>query len=57
MPHTAETEVLIAGAGPLGLTLAMDFAWRGVDVIVAERLPAHAPACVKCGQISARVGV
>jgi 2-polyprenyl-6-methoxyphenol hydroxylase-like FAD-dependent oxidoreductase len=46
--------VLVVGAGPVGLTLAMDLASRGVDVIVAERLPADAPAGVKCGQISAR---
>jgi 2-polyprenyl-6-methoxyphenol hydroxylase-like FAD-dependent oxidoreductase len=36
------------------MTLALDLAWRGVDVIVAERRPAGAPPNVKCSQISAR---
>src|SRR6478609_1028446 len=48
------TRVLIVGGGPVGLTLAMDLAWRGIDVIVAERRPADDPPSVKCGQISAR---
>ena len=48
------TSVLIVGGGPVGLTLAMDLAWRGIDVIVAERRPADAPSSAKCGQISAR---
>jgi 2-polyprenyl-6-methoxyphenol hydroxylase-like FAD-dependent oxidoreductase len=29
--------VLIVGGGPVGLTLAMDLAWRGIDVVIAER--------------------
>ena len=36
------------------MTLALDLAWRGIDVIVAERRAANAPPSVKCGQISAR---
>src|SRR5215472_17526422 len=32
MPHHINTEVLIAGAGPVGLSLAMDLAQRGVGV-------------------------
>jgi 2-polyprenyl-6-methoxyphenol hydroxylase-like FAD-dependent oxidoreductase len=32
----------------------MDLAWRGIDVIVAERRPANDPPNVKCGQIGAR---
>jgi 2-polyprenyl-6-methoxyphenol hydroxylase-like FAD-dependent oxidoreductase len=48
------TGVLIVGGGPVGLTLAMDLAWRGIDVIVAERRPPNDPPSVKCGQIGAR---
>ena len=32
--------VLIAGAGPVGLTLALDLAWRGVDCLLVEPLMA-----------------
>ena len=48
------TRVLIVGGGPVGLTLAMDLAWRGIDVVVAERRPRNDPPNVKCGQIGAR---
>jgi 2-polyprenyl-6-methoxyphenol hydroxylase-like FAD-dependent oxidoreductase len=53
-PRAIKTSVLVAGGGPVGMTLALDLAWRGIDVIVAERRPANAPPSVKCGQISAR---
>src|SRR6266853_1816372 len=36
MPEMIESDVLIVGAGPVGLTLAIDLAWRGVDVTVVE---------------------
>src|SRR5438067_13256635 len=48
------TRVLIVGGGPVGLTLAMDLAWRGIDVAVAERRPPNDPPNAKCGQIGAR---
>ena len=48
------TRVLIVGGGPVGLTLAMDLAWRGIDVVVAERRPSNDEPNVKCGQIGAR---
>src|SRR5262245_61613992 len=54
MPRNIETEVLVVGAGPVGLTLAMDLAWRGIDVTVAELRRAGEPPSVKCNQISAR---
>jgi 2-polyprenyl-6-methoxyphenol hydroxylase-like FAD-dependent oxidoreductase len=49
-----EIPVLIVGGGPVGLTLAMDLAWRGVDVIVAEMRPPGEPPSVKCNHVSAR---
>lgn len=51
---TLKTQVLIVGAGPVGLTLAMDLAWRGVDVVVIERRRLGDEPNVKCSQISAR---
>lgn len=54
MNRVIETRVLIVGAGPVGLTLAMDLAWRGVDVTVAELRGAGEPPSVKSNQVSAR---
>lgn len=34
--HARSEPVLIAGAGPIGLTLAADLAWRGIACIVAD---------------------
>jgi len=48
------TPVLIIGAGPVGLTLALDLAWRDVDVTVVEtRGPGELPS-VKCNHVAAR---
>ena len=54
MPQVIKTRVLIVGGGPVGMTLALDLAWRGIDVVIAETRPANDPPSVKCGQISAR---
>jgi 2-polyprenyl-6-methoxyphenol hydroxylase-like FAD-dependent oxidoreductase len=49
-----ETRVLVVGAGPVGLTLAVDLAWRGVDVVVIEmRAAAEAPR-IRSNHVSAR---
>jgi 2-polyprenyl-6-methoxyphenol hydroxylase-like FAD-dependent oxidoreductase len=49
-----ESSVLIVGGGPVGLTLAIDLAWRGINVTVVELRAAGEPPNVKCNQVSAR---
>ena len=49
-----QAQVLIVGAGPVGLTAAMDLASRGIDVVVAEIRRAGEPPNVKCNHVSAR---
>jgi 2-polyprenyl-6-methoxyphenol hydroxylase-like FAD-dependent oxidoreductase len=38
-----EAPVLIAGAGPVGLSLAADLSWRGVPCVIVERSDGAAP--------------
>ena len=52
--ETLTTDVLIVGAGPVGLTLAMDLASRGVRVTIAETRHRGEPPNVKCNHVSAR---
>lgn len=51
---TARLPVVIIGGGPVGLTLAMDLADRGIPVTVVERRAAGEPPPVKCNHVSAR---
>src|ERR1700722_13105275 len=37
MNRNLETSVLVVGAGPVGLSLALDLAWRGVDCILIDQ--------------------
>ena len=48
------TRVLVVGAGPVGLTLAMDLATRGISVTVVEIRSAGKPPSVKCNHVSSR---
>ncbi|MDA9399460.1 monooxygenase [Bradyrhizobium sp. CCBAU 45389] len=54
MGASMRTQVLVVGAGPVGLTAAMDLASRGIDVVVAEIRHAGDPPSVKCNHVSAR---
>jgi 2-polyprenyl-6-methoxyphenol hydroxylase-like FAD-dependent oxidoreductase len=54
MSEVAESAVLIVGAGPVGLTLAIDLAWRGIDVTVVETRARAAPPEPKCNHVAAR---
>jgi 2-polyprenyl-6-methoxyphenol hydroxylase-like FAD-dependent oxidoreductase len=50
----ARADVVVAGAGPVGLSLAIDLAWRGIEVAVCElRYPGEAPS-VRCNHVAAR---
>jgi 2-polyprenyl-6-methoxyphenol hydroxylase-like FAD-dependent oxidoreductase len=48
------TQVLIVGAGPVGLTLAIDLATRGIQAVVVETRGPGEPPSVKCNHVSAR---
>jgi 2-polyprenyl-6-methoxyphenol hydroxylase-like FAD-dependent oxidoreductase len=50
----SDCDVLIIGAGPVGLTLAIDLAWRGIDVTVVETRARAAPPEPKCNHVAAR---
>ena len=54
MSHEYDADVLIVGAGPVGLTMAMDLAARGVSVLIAETRHYMEPPSVKCNHVSAR---
>ncbi len=54
MSASLHADVLVAGGGPVGLTLAMDLARRGVRVTVVEAQAFDATPGVKCNHVSAR---
>lgn len=49
-----DTQVLIAGAGPVGLTMAIDLSARGIPVTVIEQRRYAEPPPVKCNHVSSR---
>jgi len=51
---TLQAQVVIIGAGPVGLCLAIDLAHRGVRCVVLERRRAGEPPSVKCNHVSSR---
>jgi 2-polyprenyl-6-methoxyphenol hydroxylase-like FAD-dependent oxidoreductase len=54
MPKDIESGVMIVGAGPVGLTLAIDLASRGIDVTVVETRARAAAPEPKCNHVAAR---
>lgn len=54
MTTVIDTDVLIVGAGPVGLTLGMILAQRGVAVTLLETRHRGEPPNVKCNHVSAR---
>ncbi|MCA1725460.1 MAG: FAD-dependent oxidoreductase [Thermomicrobia bacterium] len=51
---SVETDVVIVGGGPVGLTLALDLAARGVRVTMIEQRERGEPPSVKCNHVAAR---
>jgi len=49
-----DTDILIVGAGPVGLIAALDLVRRGIRVCVLELRPAGDPPSVKCNHVSSR---
>ena len=49
------TPVLIVGGGPVGSTLALDLAWRGIDVVVPSSGRRDEAPSVKCNHVAARI--
>jgi 2-polyprenyl-6-methoxyphenol hydroxylase-like FAD-dependent oxidoreductase len=54
MARAVNTEVLIVGGCPVGISLALDLAQRGVGVTVAEIRAAGEPPSVRCSHVNAR---
>ena len=49
-----DADVIIVGAGPVGLVAAMDLDARGISVILVEQRPFLQPPSVKCNHVAAR---
>lgn len=54
MANRVHTQVLIVGGGPVGLTLAIDLARRGIEATVVEMRAGGEPPSVKCNHVAAR---
>jgi 2-polyprenyl-6-methoxyphenol hydroxylase-like FAD-dependent oxidoreductase len=49
-----DADVIIVGAGPVGLVAAMDLDARGISVLLVEQRPFLEPPSVKCNHVAAR---
>jgi 2-polyprenyl-6-methoxyphenol hydroxylase-like FAD-dependent oxidoreductase len=49
-----DTDVIVVGSGPVGISLAIDLAWRGINVTVVEQRARGELPSVKCNHVAAR---
>jgi 2-polyprenyl-6-methoxyphenol hydroxylase-like FAD-dependent oxidoreductase len=54
MTRDIQVPVLVVGGGPIGLSLAMDLAWRGIEVLACESRARGEPPPPKCNHVAAR---
>jgi 2-polyprenyl-6-methoxyphenol hydroxylase-like FAD-dependent oxidoreductase len=54
LPPIIETPVLILGAGPVGMGLALDLAWRGRKCVIVEKAAAGPVLHPRAGGVAAR---
>ena len=54
MTGTPDADVLIIGAGPVGLLAALDLSSRGISAIVVETRDFLEPPNVKCNHVASR---
>src|SRR4051812_26369231 len=54
MARAIETDIVVVGGGPVGLTLAVDLAGRGINVTVLELRQRGEPPSPKCNHVAAR---
>lgn len=53
-PGPYDADVIIVGAGPVGLVAALDLDARGISAILVEQRPFLQPPSVKCNHVAAR---
>ena len=53
-PTSLDADLCVAGAGPVGMCVAIEAARRGLDVVVVEPRAAGEPPSAKCNTVAAR---
>jgi len=54
MTRAYEADITIVGAGPVGMSLAIDSALRGLKVVILEQRAPGAPPSTKCNTVASR---